>query len=85
MFQKEVLLSSEEAKPSIQTEIAAYNISGKVFILGEYSVLADGTAVIAAVGPRFGMRVLRRNSECDFFDADSFHPKSPAARLVDFA
>ncbi|MEK6705534.1 MAG: hypothetical protein AABZ06_07080, partial [Bdellovibrionota bacterium] len=62
-----------------------YDIPGKVFILGEYSVLADGAAVIATVGPRFGMRVFRRDAECSFFDAGPFHPKSPAARLVDFA
>ena len=49
------------------------SIAGKVFILGEYAVLADRPALIAAVGPRFSLRLPGRNA---------IHPRSPAGRLI---
>jgi hypothetical protein len=51
---------------------------GKVFILGEYGVLAEKPALVAAFGPRFLL-------SSQPFEASSpavLHPQSPAARLA---
>ncbi len=58
---------------------------GKVFLLGEYAVLADQPAVIATLGPRF-----RLKSSLDGGDRDAEtrfvpHPQSPVGRLMDWA
>lgn len=56
------------------------SIAGKVFILGEYAVLASRPAVVAAVGPRF---FLRHNSFSTPGGTllEDFHPQSPVGRL----
>lgn len=48
-------------------------IAGKVFLLGEYAVLAGGPAIVATLGPRFACRAGGAG--------DAFHPRSPAGRL----
>lgn len=57
---------------------------GKVFILGEYAILAQHSAVLAAVPPCFRLRVVKNSTP---FGATSlgireFHPESPAGRLL---
>jgi hypothetical protein len=54
-----------------------WSAPGKVFLLGEYSVLAEGAALLAAVGPRF------RLSTESFAGAEALqpHPLSPVARI----
>jgi hypothetical protein len=54
------------------------DIAGKVFLLGEYGVLAGGAAIVAAVGPRFEFRQgLDQGGPLSGLHADS-----PAARLL---
>lgn len=53
---------------------------GKIFILGEYAVLAGLPAVVAAIGPRFGLFVSDEGDE-----GHPFADGSPAARLVSWA
>lgn len=50
------------------------SIPGKVFLLGEYSVLTGGRAILAAVGPRFQWTLSDREPR--------FHPKSPAGKFL---
>lgn len=52
----------------------SYSIAGKVFLLGEYAVLASLPAVIATVAPRFKMKVGGATPL-------SVHPESPLGRL----
>lgn len=59
-------------------ESPLYSAPGKVFVLGEYAILGGLPAVVASVGPRFGLN-LRSGA------ASEFHPQSPAARLLDWA
>jgi len=51
---------------------------GKVFIAGEYAVLAGGRAILAATEPRFS---LSRDPAVGA-PVISFHPRSPAGRLL---
>jgi mevalonate kinase len=51
----------------------SYSIPGKVFLLGEYSVLSGGPALLAATAPRFSAREAHNSRE--------FHPKSPAGKF----
>src|SRR4051812_26828373 len=50
----------------------SWSVPGKVFLLGEYAVLAGKPAVIAAIPPRFGLRAGRSLPV----------EKSPAGRLL---
>ncbi len=69
--------------PSAHEGLATtYTAPGKVFLLGEYAVLAGSPAVIAAVPPRFALQVARE-SKGAFTSA--FHPQSPAGKLLDWA
>ncbi len=54
----------------------SFNIAGKVFLLGEYAVIAGRPAIVAAVSPRFRLSVGRDRAET------IFHLESPASRLV---
>lgn len=53
-------------------------IPGKVFILGEYAVLAQLPAIVAAVPPRFSMDEVAVGEETEF------HPLSPFGRLQEW-
>ena len=55
-----------------------YTAPGKVFLLGEYSVLVGKPAVVATLKPRFQLEIRETES-------DPFHPQSPAARLIAYA
>ncbi|MEK6577814.1 MAG: hypothetical protein AABZ55_01190 [Bdellovibrionota bacterium] len=55
-----------------------FSAAGKVFLLGEYAVLADKPAVVAAIEPRFEMTFE------DHFSKPP-HPQSPVARLMQWA
>lgn len=58
----------------------------KVFLLGEYAVLAGSPALVAAVGPRFKLKVSAYNEEEDSSrESSPFHRESPAGRLLKFA
>lgn len=59
-----------------------YSAPGKVFLLGEYAVLGEAPALVAAVGPRFQLRVRARAEKPE---TDSDHPQSPVSRLLDWA
>ena len=51
------------------------SVPSKVFLLGEYAVLADAPAWVTAVSPRFELR--------DASGANTrFHPESPAGKLL---
>jgi hypothetical protein len=54
------------------------DIAGKIFLLGEYGVLAGGPAIVAAVGPRFEFRQGGDESG----SLPGLHGDSPAARLL---
>jgi mevalonate kinase len=56
------------------------SVAGKAFILGEYGVLADRPALVAAVGPRF-----RAHAATAGQGTTEFHPQSPAGRLLAWA
>lgn len=58
---------------------------GKVFILGEYAILAQLSAVVAAVPPRFCLRVTQGSNVfggTSSLGIREFHPESPAGRLL---
>lgn len=57
------------------TEVRPASVAGKVFLLGEYSVLAGYPALVAAVGPRFELAESAG-------EAAAIHPESPAGRLL---
>jgi len=61
-------------QPSCKTRLS---IPGKVFILGEYGILAGLPAIVGCVSPRFELRVLE--TEGGKFP---FNPASPAGRLL---
>jgi mevalonate kinase len=56
------------------TKRAEFSIPGKIFLLGEYAVLSGGSALIAAIGPRFRLKAGGA--------APAFHPQSPAGKLL---
>lgn len=74
-------MSPTAAPSSTKTPRAEFSIPGKVFLLGEYAVLAGGSAILAAVGPRFHLRT----GEIGDTAASTFHPQSPAGRLLGVA
>jgi mevalonate kinase len=49
-----------------------FSVPGKVFLLGEYAVLAGKPAVVAAIPPRFGLGAGRASA----------HPNSPSGLLL---
>jgi mevalonate kinase len=63
-------------------KLERYSIGGKVFILGEYAVLAGLPSVIATVEPRFELTVVDSDSNGEAFSA---HPSSPLGRLETWA
>lgn len=65
--------------------MAQYSCAGKVFILGEYSVLQGQPALVAAVAPRFELSVLEGPSQDSDQGLGSIHPDSPAGRLITMA
>lgn len=71
--------STERLTSTVATPVS-YSAPGKVFLLGEYSVLAGGKACVAAVGPRFKLSVLKEGET-----GTSFHPQSPAGKLLSWA
>lgn len=62
-----------------------FSAPGKVFILGEYAILSHFSAVVAAVGPRFGLRVFQGKENGLRSLPALLHPESPAGRLIDWA
>lgn len=52
------------------------SIPGKAFIAGEYLAMVGGPALVAAVGPRFKLKVIYGKT-----GANPFHPDSPAGKL----
>lgn len=52
------------------------NLPGKAFLLGEYAAIDGRLCIVAAVSPRFELRVEPRAT------FDGFHPLSPVARLL---
>ena len=62
-----------------------FSAPGKVFLLGEYAVLAGAPAILAALGPRFELRA-REAASSDLAEsagiAHPFAPASPAGRLI---
>lgn len=61
-----------------------YSIPGKVFLLGEYAVLAGYGAMVAAVGPRFIIHMTKASQET-VQGGTQFHPQSPAGLLTEYA
>jgi mevalonate kinase len=61
------------------------SIPGKIFVLGEYAVLADRPAIVATLGPRFHMSHSRSEVEPVSVDIPALHPRSPAGRLLAWA
>ncbi len=61
----------------------SYSIAGKVFILGEYAVLAGLPALVGALAPRFKLFVPDLGREPQSFQ--TFHPDSPLGRLQAWA
>lgn len=57
----------------------SFNVPGKVFLLGEYAVLAGLPAVVAAVGPRFELRATEGSG------GTPIAPESPAGKLIHWA
>ncbi|MDR3607943.1 MAG: hypothetical protein P4M08_11265 [Oligoflexia bacterium] len=55
--------------------MATLSVPGKIFLLGEYAILAGLPAIVAAVGPRFELRLSHHKKL-------SFHPQSPGGRLL---
>ncbi len=75
-------MSLNERMPSCKAQGGAAIVStspGKIFLLGEYAVLAERPALVAAVGPRFGM------SRGLIGTSTEFHPQSPSGRLLAYA
>lgn len=61
-------------------EARSLSVPGKVFLLGEYAVLAGQPALVAAVGPRFSWN--RGEPGAVIRGRAAAHPKSPAGRLI---
>lgn len=82
-----MLPSKAQPSTEIATGAKALRLSapGKVFIAGEYAVLGNLPALVAAVNPRFMMSCDRVHSDPFQPAIHSFHPKSPVARLLDWA
>lgn len=59
--------------------INVYHCGGKVIILGEYSVLVGGQAVVGALKPEFELKVRRTDS---YGIVHSFAPESAVGRLI---
>jgi mevalonate kinase len=57
----------------------AYQCPGKVILLGEYSVLVGGQAIVGALKPEFELKVHRTDS---YGIIHTFAPESPAGRLI---
>jgi hypothetical protein len=60
-----------------------FSAPGKVMLLGEYAVLGKGSAMMAAVGPRFCLQ--GGSPSLDAAPLLAPHPESPAGRLLAFA
>ena len=81
-------LSTDSKKPPyapISSALPALSAPGKVFLLGEYAVLAGRPALVSAVGPRFEMTAEPTLPEWKGWTAEGFHPKSPLTRLVEWS
>lgn len=61
---------------TLRSTDGVFSVPGKVFLLGEYAVLAGAPALIAAIPPRFSL------SRASFPGSreSAFHPESPAGR-----
>ncbi len=62
---------------SIKDPQYTFSIAGKIFILGEYAVLAKKEAIVAAVGPRFTLSTYIHSEK-----KNSTSEQSPAGRLL---
>jgi len=66
-----------DRSPSTATPFSrVWSAPGKVFLLGEYAVLAGAPALVAAVPPRFRLS----SSPFPYSIETVFHPESPAGR-----
>jgi mevalonate kinase len=65
----------------------SFSVPGKVFLLGEYAVLAGLPAIVATVAPRFRFSsLLNAASSVAFAKSEAvFAPQSPAGRLTQWA
>lgn len=76
-------MSENKAQP-IFHNYDLYTSPGKVFILGEYAVLAGLPAIVAAIAPRFQVRV-KRDEKTIGESSTAFHADSPVGRLIEWA
>ncbi|MGK5082767.1 hypothetical protein WDW37_05620 [Bdellovibrionota bacterium FG-1] len=68
---------SPNAVPLVTENFSVLSVPGKVFLLGEYAVLSGHPGLVAAVGPRFELRLSSGSV--------NVHPQSPAGRLLQWA
>jgi mevalonate kinase len=61
----------------VSEELKGYSVPGKVILLGEYAVLTGLSAIVAAIPPRFQIRLGSSRQEV--------HPRSPLGRLQEWA
>jgi len=59
-----------------------WSAPGKVFLLGEYAVLAGGPACVAAFSPRFSISESVFEWQGEVSSPLRFHPESPAGKLL---
>lgn len=75
------MLQSKAPQPS---RSGAYSVAGKVFLLGEYAVLAGLPALVAAVPPRFRLSVSPESAPAETLPTFP-HAQSPMGRLRTWA
>ncbi len=64
---------------------AMISLSGKVFLLGEYSVLQGGPALLLSTEGSSGLGFRAEVSPCTSFELNHLSPQSPAGRLLEWA
>lgn len=67
----------------IQGQNLHLQVPGKTFLVGEYLALAGGPSIVATTFPCFDFSWVVTNARQDRRIQHSFHPKSPAGRLLD--
>ncbi len=64
---------------------STYSMPGKIFILGEYAVLAGLPALVATIPIRFRMHVKTLGGQEERSEETSFHIQSPIVRCMQWA